>query len=213
MPLYREWSSDAYSLAAIWKIEEPEDYFRERTGLSSTIRADRRRIEHLAGRFLLRHLHQDFPLLDIAPDGEDKPRLPGNAHFFSLSHSYPYVAAVVSKYVECGIDIQIWRARMGWISHRFLNERERGLLGGDRLLTGQAWSAKEAAYKWQGLRGVQFSEHLLIRNIKVLEDGVHFSMKLPMLRGAPEICVKAFADEAFSFAIVHHDGVFHPEPA
>ncbi len=44
MPLYQEWSSDKYSLAAIWKIEEPESFFIERTGLPAPdIKAEKRR--------------------------------------------------------------------------------------------------------------------------------------------------------------------------
>lgn len=61
MPLFREWSSDKYSLAAIWKIEEPESFFTERTGITSDIKNEKRRMERLAGRFLLKYLKNDFP--------------------------------------------------------------------------------------------------------------------------------------------------------
>src|ERR1043165_73267 len=104
MPLLREWESDPHSLAAIWKIEEPEDFFTAGTGLMPDIKNEKRRMEHLAGRYLLRHVQEDFPLHHIAKDDQDKPRLPGNRYYFSISHSYPYVAVVVSETRECGID-------------------------------------------------------------------------------------------------------------
>ena len=59
-------------MAAIWKIDEPETFFTERTGISSDIKSEKRRMEHLAGRFLLKHLKEDFPLFNIKPDEHDK---------------------------------------------------------------------------------------------------------------------------------------------
>src|ERR1044071_1284189 len=161
MPLYREWSSDPYSLAAIWKIEEPESFFIQRTGLGELdIKNEKRRMERLAGRFLLKHLKEDFPLLNIRPDEHDKPRIDDNQYYFSISHSWPYVAVVVSPYVECGIDIQTWHPKVEKIRHKFLSPGEQTMFGEDPRMITLAWSSKEAVYKWQGRRGVDFIEHL-----------------------------------------------------
>ena len=168
MPLYREWSSDPYSLAAIWEIEEPEDFFIEKTGIISNIKNEKKRLEHLAGRFLLKHLEKDFPLLNIKADEHDKPRVDGNQFYFSISHSFPYVAAVVSPYVECGIDIQVWHRRMAEIQHKFLSDIEQQIFQNDPRLITVAWCAKEAVYKWQGRRGVEFIDHLQIGKVEDL---------------------------------------------
>ncbi len=162
MPLYKEWEIGDHGLAAIWKIEEPESFFKEHTGIESDIKNEKRRIEHLAGRYLLKHLEDDFPLWNIAKDEHDKPRIDNNRFFFSISHSWPYVAAMIDPVTEAGIDIQTWHKDIQRIQHKFLSPAEQDLFNNDAQLITLAWSAKEAAYKWNGRRGVDFIEHLPI---------------------------------------------------
>lgn|GEM_PF-342016 len=184
MPLLRAWNSDPYSLAAIWQIGEPEDFFVRETGLTlPDIKSEKRRIERLAGRFLLKHLQSDFPLHGILPDGEDKPRVPDNRYFFSISHSWPYVAAVISPYAEAGIDIQCWRPRMQTLRHKFLSQEEQLLVGDDDKRITLAWCAKEAAYKWQGRRGVEFSEHLALTRFATEADAALSPGSAAVFRG------------------------------
>src|SRR4051812_28422574 len=106
MPLFKEWNVGDDGRAAIWKVEEPEAFFTERTGLTSDIKNDKRRVEYLAGRYLLRHLEAEFPLHEIKKDEHEKPRVADDAHYFSISHSRPYIAVVVDPVSEAGIDIQ-----------------------------------------------------------------------------------------------------------
>jgi phosphopantetheinyl transferase (holo-ACP synthase) len=171
MPLYKEWEPNEHALAAVWHIGEEEAFFGDKTGLTSPIRHPKKRLEHLCGRYLLQHLREDFPLHHIAPDEHDKPRLPENRYYFSISHSYPYVAAVISDKEECGIDIQVWKDNIAAIAYMFLSEDELALCseGGKkaadtRLLT-LAWCAKEAVYKWNGRRGAEFIRDLPIQRI------------------------------------------------
>jgi phosphopantetheinyl transferase len=163
MPLYKEWSPDGHSLAAIWHIEEEESFFQIPTGLNPDIKHPRRRIEHLAGRYLLQYLKVDFPLHHIVADEHDKPRLPENRYFFSISHSHPYVAALISDREECGIDIQVWHKRIETITHMFLSEGEQQTCMSDPRLITLAWSIKEAVYKWNGRRGADFIRDLPIQ--------------------------------------------------
>lgn len=165
MPLYKEWSPDEHSLAAIWHIAEPEAFFGEKTRVISHIKHSRKRAEHLCGRFLLQHLREDFPLFHIAPDVHDKPRVPMNRYFFSISHSYPYVAALISDREECGIDLQVWKDNIADIAHMFLSEEEAALCDGNKELLTLCWSAKEAAYKWYGRRGAEFIDDLPISEV------------------------------------------------
>jgi len=210
MPLYREWSSDPYSLAAIWKIEEPESFFMEKTGLRPAIKAEKRRLEHLAGRFLLRHLVADFPLLHIFPDEHDKPRIAENEYYFSISHSFPYVAAVVSPYVECGIDIQVWHARIEQIQHKFLSDQEQSMIGTDPRMITLAWCAKEAAYKWQGRRGVEFIDHLRLKNLTTRADTIDISILLHLTKPQLVISAQCFVDQQFAFSLIVNKEVIHP---
>jgi phosphopantetheinyl transferase len=211
MPLYREWSSDPFSLAAIWEITEPESFFTERTGLTIDIKSEKRRLEHLAGRFLLKYLQQDFPLLNIQPDEHDKPRLAGNQYYFSISHSYPYVAAVVSPYVECGIDIQVWHPRMQHIQHKFLSDIEQQFFQNDPRLLTMAWSAKEAAYKWQGRRGVEFIDHLVMENYTPHEHLHNITIYLQLTVPKMPISIQCFVEQYFACAYVSHEHIEHPQ--
>jgi phosphopantetheinyl transferase len=210
MPLYREWSSDAYSLAAIWKIEEPESFFTERTGIESDIKSEKRRMEFLAGRFLLKHLEEEFPLLNIQPDEHDKPRIDENHFYFSISHSWPYAAAVVSPYVEAGIDIQCWHPQINKIQHKFLSPEEQEFFNNDLKLVTMAWSAKEAAYKWQGRRGVEFIDHLPIRFLEKKADKYNIKIYPQLTKEKLEITAESFIDEHFSCSYIIHKDIFHP---
>lgn len=211
MPLFREWSSDKYSLAAIWKIEEPESFFAERTGLTFDIKNDKRRIERLAGRFLLKYLKNDFPLLNIEPDQHDKPRVKNDEYYFSISHSWPYVAAVVSPYVEAGIDIQCWHPRMERLQHKFLSPEEQQYFTGDNRLLTLAWSAKEAAYKWQGRRGVEFIDHLPISNYNTLEYFYEMSIDLKLTNPELPVTAQGIIRQDFACAYVINKEVIHPK--
>jgi phosphopantetheinyl transferase len=162
MSATQEWEIGDHGLAAIWKAEEPESFFAEHTGMTSDLKLEKRRIEFLAGRFLLKHLEADFPLHGIFKDEHDKPRIENDSFFFSISHSWPYIAAVIDPYEEAGIDIQTWHPRIEQIQHKFLSEEEQILFEQDPKLITLAWSAKEAVYKWNGKRGVDFIEHLPI---------------------------------------------------
>lgn len=210
MPLYREWNSDAYSLAAIWKIEEPESFFAERTGIAPDIKNDKRRIEHLAGRFLLKHLKEDFPLLTIRPDEHDKPRIENNGYYFSISHSWPYVAAVVSPYVEAGIDIQCWHPRMEKLQDKFLSAPEKPLFQNDAKLITLGWSIKEAAYKWQGRRGVEFRDHMIIEEFAEKDNIYTAALSMHLLKNTEKLAVQGITEPDFSCAIVIHHEQFHP---
>lgn len=173
MPLLRQWSPTTDSLAAIWQIEEHTENelffsrWRARDPEPNDLpKLPRRRLEFLAGRYLLWQLENNFPLHQIAKDEHGKPRLPDNAFHFSISHSFPYIAALISPQKSCGIDIQRWHPRIRLLAPKFLSEREMGLFAqSDELLT-MAWSIKEAAYKWNGKRGIDFIRDIQIQDIR-----------------------------------------------
>lgn len=194
MPLFKEWNIGDHGLAAIWKIEEPEGFFAGPTGLSPDIKNEKRRMEHLAGRWLLQFLKEDFPLHHIARDAHDKPRLANNEYYFSISHSWPYVAAVVDDSREAGIDIQTWHPRIQQIQHKFLSDKEQQIFQNDSRLIILAWCAKEAAYKWNGRRGVDFIEHLPIVKFDNKPDEINIDINL----NVPDLHKKLFISNVLS---------------
>lgn len=202
MPLHKEWSNADYSLAAIWKIEEPEDFFKAHTALDTDIKSEKRRLEFLAGRFLLKHLEEDFPLMNIKPDEHDKPRIDNNEYYFSISHSWPYVAAVISPHNEVGIDIQAWHPRMEVLQHKFLSADEQKLTNNDTKLITLAWCAKEAAYKWQGRRGVEFIDHMPIAYFQEKNSLFNINIYLELTKPTRMLSLEGFTDKGFGCVYV-----------
>jgi phosphopantetheinyl transferase len=205
MPLYKEWSINSHSLAAIWKIEEPETFFVAATGLTSDIKNDKRRAEYLAGRYLLRFLKEDFPLHTIHKDEHDKPRIEGNKYYFSISHSWPYVAVVISTDKECGIDIQTWKPNIHKIVHKFLAPREQEFFMGNEQHLTTAWSAKEAAYKWNGRRAIDFIQHLPILFFEQIAENTNINIFINSNQFSGEIPVKGFIDADFVCVYVQNE--------
>ncbi|MEO6830881.1 MAG: 4'-phosphopantetheinyl transferase superfamily protein [Chitinophagaceae bacterium] len=215
MPIFEEWMPHPHSLAAIWHIEEEEAFFLDKNSVRaatahSNIKHPKRRLEHIAGRYLLQHLKEDFPLHQVANDIHDKPRLPDNAYYFSLSHSFPYVAAIISTQEECGIDIQVWKEGMHKIAHMFLSPEEQALSDHENTQYTLAWSAKEAAYKWNGRRGIDFIADLPIKKIStkntkfsIRDSAKHFDVKI-CYKGQ-EISLEAALFKDFAFALLVKD--------
>jgi 4'-phosphopantetheinyl transferase len=174
------------------------------------IKSEKRRMERLAGRFLLKHLKEDFPLFNIRPDEHDKPRIDDNLYYFSISHSWPYVAAVVSPYVECGIDIQTWHPKMERLQNKFLSPAEQTFFRNDPSLITLAWSAKEAVYKWQGRRGVDFIEHLPVVNFEENEQNKDIIIYCQLTKEKMQVLSKGFLDNDFSLSYVAHNKIEHP---
>ena len=156
----------------IWKIEEPEDFFLAEVPLQQSITHPHKRLQHLAGRYLLKYLFPGFPYDEILIADTRKPYLPGEQYHFSISHCGDYAAAIVSSTHRVGIDIEIPSSKVERISHKFIHENEKqwldGFLGEPQTsnlkLQTILWSAKEAIFKWYSLGGVDFKEHMQLSN-------------------------------------------------
>lgn len=182
MPLFKDLHPGNGVRALIWKAEEPEDFFSEKTGLRSDKKLPIRRIEHLAGRFLLQQLAPDIPLsaLEISPLG--KPYFPGGP-WFSVSHSFPYIGAAISSDKEVGIDVQILQGKILRLQDKFLSPEEQTLCLNEPGRITLAWTAKEAAFKMYGLGAVDFIGHMPIRSLDV--QGTEATMLMEFSRETP----------------------------
>lgn len=162
MPLLESWHTSEGAHIAIWKITEPEAFFADRYVPVQPIAHEIRRMEHLAGRCLLQEMQPDFDIKQIHKDKYDKPRLPNDEVYFSISHSFPYVAAIIDHRKNAGIDIQVWKPSIDKIRHKYLSDEEQQILGREDQHHLLAWCAKEATYKQAGLRGIDFKGHMEI---------------------------------------------------
>ncbi len=115
-----------------------------------------KKLQHLAGRYLLKFLYPDFPLSLIRIADTRKPFLADEAYHFSISHCGDYAAAIVSRDKRVGIDIEIPTGKILKIEHKFLHEEERRMISDSGLeRTNQLtlmWCCKEAMFKWWGKR-------------------------------------------------------------
>lgn len=169
MPIFFEHEIDFSTKLAIWKIEEPESFFA--VPLQRSITHPHKRLQHLAGRFLLKYLFSDFPLQQILIADTRKPYLEDEAFHFSISHCGDFAAAIVSRHKRVGVDIEIPTERVQRIRNKFLHAEENQYLiktvtrFTDTELLTLFWSGKEAVFKWWSFGGVDFSEMIRIREI------------------------------------------------
>ncbi len=187
MPIVYQHSINDDVKLAVWEITEPESFFLERVPLKKEVSHPHKRLQHLAGRYLLPALYPDFPLQAILVADTRKPFLKNEQYHFSISHCGNYAAAIVSATKRVGVDIEEITSRIERVQHKFVTPREWDLTLENRdifappylkkvsprlrannpglgivnaeLLT-LLWSAKEAIFKWYGSGQLDFRTHM-----------------------------------------------------
>jgi len=175
MPLIYQHQINSVTKIGVWHITEEENFFLKHGPLQRSITHPHKRLQHLAGRYLLRELFPEFPLSLIIIADTRKPFLEDDTFHFSISHCSNYAAAIVSTQHRVGVDIEIPHLKIEKIQHKFLSEQEKILLnktGGNniKMLT-MAWSIKEAMFKWYGSGQVDFIEDMNISAINKTDAG------------------------------------------
>ena len=176
MPLFYQHNINDTTKLAIWKIEETEVFFLAKVPLKREIVHPQKRLQHLAGRYLLPFLFPDFPYAEIEIADTRKPFLRDEQYHFSISHCSNYAAAIVSSDKRVGIDVELITPRIEKIKHKFLHPTEIRFINSQstnqhiNLLT-ILWSAKEAMYKWYGLGKVDFSEMMRTVPFQITNEG------------------------------------------
>lgn len=177
MPLFYQHNINEFAKLAVWHIAEEEDFFLEKVKWQNNISHPHKRLQHLAGRYLLQLLHPDFPLHLISIGDSKKPLLSNEAFHFSISHCGDYAAAIVSENKAVGIDVELITSKIELVKNKFLGEKEINLISGVnhqsfikyQLLT-LFWSSKESIYKWYGKGEVNFKNNMVINNLSFEND-------------------------------------------
>lgn len=94
-----------------------------------------------------------------------------NVFQLSLSHSFPYVAALTDINKSVGIDLEQIKAKLIKIGPRVLNKTELLDAGFDATKHCIYWCAKEAMIKIYGKKDLVFAEHLLVNPFKLEKEG------------------------------------------
>jgi phosphopantetheinyl transferase len=152
----------------LWKLEEEEqalaDNLESAEALPDSITNHQKRLEWLGGRILIKammaRLGQSYA--GIIKDEFGKPYPRNSTYQLSLSHSYPYVAALMDAKGPVGIDLEQPKEKLLRIAPRVLHPSEL-IDAGDNLIKHCIyWCAKESLVKVHGKKDLTFAENLLI---------------------------------------------------
>ncbi|TKK71785.1 4'-phosphopantetheinyl transferase superfamily protein [Ilyomonas limi] len=194
MPIFYQEDINPNTRLGIWKIEEDEHFFLQKVPFPAQVTHPNKRLQHLAGRYLLQYLFPLFPYNDILIADTRKPYLPQEQFHFSISHSGNYAAAIVSKHERVGIDIELYSPKTELIKNKFLTEGELHLVKANKVDVSKAstvinqlppvnyqlssqnqlftlcWCCKEAVYKYWGAGGIDFKKHICIQHINTVKQ-------------------------------------------
>ena len=182
MPIFFQQQINETTRLGIWKIEETEYFFKGNVPVHRDVTHPHKRLQHLAGRFLLQFLFPGFPYELIQLADTRKPYLPDAQFHFSISHCGDYAAAIVSQDRRVGIDIEIPLKKITRIADKFLSENEKNIFQVSNDTETQAnlqqltllWSTKEAIFKWYGDGGVDFRQHIHLLSQSSSQMKTHF---------------------------------------
>lgn len=193
-----------------WRIEEPEGFFLDRVPVKQDVSHPYKRLQHLAGRFLLTELYPNFPLEEIQIADTKKPFLKDEKYHFSISHSGYYAAAIASPVHRVGVDIELVTPRIANITKKFLSPEELEFLHSYEFmpqiyhdLATVLWSAKEAVFKWYGDGQVDFRNHMQLQLPVVFEASQWMTLPFLFKKGPEQaLTVHARLFEGHSLAYV-----------
>jgi phosphopantetheinyl transferase len=175
MPLVYQQNINATTKMAVWHIMEDEDFFLLAVPLQREIKHWHKRLQHLAGRLLLREMYPDFPVELIQIADTKKPFLADEPFHFSISHCGDYAAAIVSKTHRVGVDVELLNTKIEQIQHKFTSNEELKIFNiqhsilNSQILT-LCWSVKESVFKWWGRGEVDFKKDIVLQSVSGLPD-------------------------------------------
>lgn len=180
MPIVYHKKIDEQTSLAVWKIEETEEALisglqlkEHELSLIDSLSKGKRALHWLSTRLLLRTMLNTEDYIDCQMDEHGKPYLVNSNTHISLSHSYDYAAVIISKDKKVGVDIELIKHKIKSIKHKFLSDVElaQKQIGDNTNGLYVSWCAKEAVYKWNGKKGLEFKQHIHIKPFKLKEEG------------------------------------------
>ncbi len=175
MPLLKTLNPLPNTEILIWKIEESEDFLRNKIELKdrsqnrlSGMRSELHRRAFLCVRMLLAERgYSDF---DLSYNELGKPQLPGDKHI-SITHSHEIAVIAISD-SDIGVDVEMQRDKVLKIADKFaVEEFLKNHHGEDliKMLT-VIWGAKEAIFKIVNVEGISFKDHIFVNEINLISE-------------------------------------------
>ena len=167
MPFLKDFIINPSTKIKLWKLNLGElDYFELDEYDSNLIKAKKKELVKEQFLAVRKTLQLEDPSYKIRYDDSGKPFVNSDLNI-SISHSKSMAAIVFSEHNEVGIDIEHKEKKIINIQDKFLNDSEKlenGYQYNVDYLT-MIWTAKESIYKALGIKGVSFSDNIIIKNI------------------------------------------------
>lgn len=162
----------------LWRIDEKEDellaLLNSGDQIPDTFTNPSKRLEHVAARALVKALMSSLNViyLGIRKDEFGKPFPEASDFQLSLSHSYPYVAAILDRHNPAGIDLEQFKPKLLTIAPRVLGDVELRDAGDDLKKHCVYWCAKEALIKIYGKKDLVLAKNLQIEPFPLRNEGL-----------------------------------------
>lgn len=150
----------------IWEITEDLPFFQTfpenwTTKMDHEI-VSQKKLESSAARFCLWNVCQQISKgpWDLKKDDRNRPYFDQSDYYISLSHSFPFVAAVISYEKSVGIDLERFGRQVDKIGPRFLSNEEWTRWQNSHGDLTKAWTCKEAIFKAMGVPGLAFQQDI-----------------------------------------------------
>ena len=167
MPFLKDLIINHNTKIKLWKLNLGElDYYELNEYDSNLIKAKKNQLVREQFLAVRKTLQLEDPSYKITYDKSGKPSINSDLNI-SISHSNLMAAIVFSGYNSAGIDIELKESKIINIQNKFLNESEKldnEYQSNLDYLT-MIWTAKESIYKALGIKGVSFTDNIVIKNI------------------------------------------------
>ena len=167
MPFLKEFIINPNTKIKLWKLNLGElDYFELDEYDRNLMKAKKNELVREQFLAIRKTLQLEDPSYKIRYDESGKPFINSDLNI-SISHSKFMAAIVFSENNKAGIDIEHKENKIINIQNKFLNDSEKleneYQYNVDYLT--MIWTAKESIYKALGIKGVSFSDNIIIKDI------------------------------------------------
>jgi len=167
MPFLKDFIINPSTKIKLWKLNLGElDYFELDEYDRNLMKAKKNKLVREQFLAIRKTLQLEDPSYKIRYDESGKPFINSDLNI-SISHSKCMAAIVFSEHNLAGIDIEHKQNKIIRIKNKFLNDSEKleneYQYNVDNLT--MMWTAKESIYKALGIKGVSFSDNIIIKNI------------------------------------------------
>ena len=171
MPLYSKKQINN-GIVALWDIKETKEELLEMipNNWLKNLDVEKLSTHNLAARVLANSVCPDFDILE--KDEYGKPYFESSEHKISITHAGEFAAFQFKEIEDCGIDMEQITNRIERIVSKFIREDEQDFLQHHHNGMYAVWCAKEALYKYYGLKSLDFKEHLKLEYQPLQKQGI-----------------------------------------